>query len=330
VSPSKKSNSSRYRPHCHLSRISGVLGHPLALLSSMKKLVLFLLSCIHPVLPLTISSPPPVPSNHYDEAISPFLPGSFLGRQIDFLLMAKFRHELRKQVVGTIPDDSVGLLERGTRGLKFFHNGEEGVETLENDIFSCFGLVDSLVEMNDIIFGDITKLSKALLSRHSSITIVQELATSALNNCFPRFILEQYPKLFSDPFPLFSARMNAWAMQNFGVWLVGDMKLASFEMGPEDDESHTGIDQAVVIDRCKFLESVNCASICVNLCKKPTQNFFFDSMRVPLRITPNYETFECRFEFGRELSDSGEKKITETDCLAACPTKGGKARYHLT
>lgn len=37
----------------------------------------------------------------------------------------------------------------------------------------------------------------------------------------------------------------------------------------------------------RYLESSNCVGMCVNLCKIPTQDFFTNSLGVPLTMTPS-------------------------------------------
>ena len=79
-----------------------------------------------------------------------------------------------------------------------------------------------------------------------------------------------------------------------------------------------GQNQLLLVKRCRYLESGSCASLCVNSCKIPTQQFFNEDMGLPMRIIPDYKTFECRFEFGiaptaedeREVRDETTPKIT--------------------
>jgi len=42
----------------------------------------------------------------------------------------------------------------------------------------------------------------------------------------------------------------------------------------------------------RYLEEASCASVCVATCKLPTQQFFNEDMSVPMRMLPNYETYE--------------------------------------
>lgn len=87
-------------------------------------------------------------------------------------------------------------------------------------------------------------------------------------------------------------------------------------------------DQGVLVKRCRFLEESGCASVCVNSCKIPTQNFFLQDMGIPLTMTPDYDTFECQFSFGVSPDALGEDEVKNTPCLLRCPTAGAMRSWH--
>ena len=70
--------------------------------------------------------------------------------------------------------------------------------------------------------------------------------------------------------------MNAWATYVAGTWLMGECEVNDVELFDADSESGvtTGKNQGLLVKRCRFLEEAGCASVCVNSCKIPTQNFF--------------------------------------------------------
>jgi hypothetical protein len=86
--------------------------------------------------------------------------------------------------------------------------------------------------------------------------------------------------------------------------------------------------QGLLVKRCRFLEESGCASICVNSCKIPTQNFFLEDMGLPLTMTPDYETYECQFSFGVEPDAQNEFAAKNTPCLSRCPTAGAMRKWH--
>merc|ERR1712238_166188 len=68
--------------------------------------------------------------------------------------------------------------------------------------------------------------------------------------------------------------------------------------------------------------------ICVNSCKIPTQNFFLEDMGLPLTMTPDYETHECQFSFGKLPNEQDEFNTKNTPCLSRCPTAGSMRKWH--
>ncbi|KAJ8600902.1 hypothetical protein CTAYLR_010429 [Chrysophaeum taylorii] len=133
-------------------------------------------------------------------------------------------------------------------------------------------------------------------------------------------LLYWFDILFARPFPAFSAKLNAAATFAFGHWLMGPLELGDLE--EERAEVGDGRGQLVLVRRCRFLEESRCASVCVNACKMPTQDFFNEDMGVPLRIEPDYETLECRFKFGLRPTEADEAEARSVACLATCPNNG--------
>jgi hypothetical protein len=118
--------------------------------------------------------------------------------------------------------------------------------------------------------------------------------------------------------------MNAWATQVGGTWLMGECEINDVPV----DGGHIGVGQGLLVKRCRFLEESGCASICVNSCKIPTQNFFAQQMGLPLTMEPDYETYECQFSFGRTPDETTERVAVQTPCLARCPTMGSLRQLH--
>ena len=117
--------------------------------------------------------------------------------------------------------------------------------------------------------------------------------------------------------------MNAWATYAMGTWLMGECEVNDVEI-----DGVTYKDQGLLVKRCRFLEESGCASVCVNSCKIPTQNFFIEDMGLPLTMTPDYETYECQFTFGKMPSEQDEFDAKNTPCLSRCPSAGGMRDWH--
>jgi hypothetical protein len=179
---------------------------------------------------------------------------------------------------------------------------------------------DSKLPLND--FMGIIDLTTRMNSQHFNRATIQNMAQDVLVSLFPTFILDRYPSWFAKPFPVFSARMCAWATVVGGTWLMGECEVNDVP------EMENGKRQGVLVKRCRFLEESQCASICVNSCKIPTQNFFYENMGLPLTMTPDYTTGECQFAFGKLPTEEDERLAKDTPCLMRCPSNGGMRSWH--
>ncbi|EJK55179.1 hypothetical protein THAOC_25114 [Thalassiosira oceanica] len=180
---------------------------------------------------------------------------------------------------------------------------------------------DSSLAVDD--FDGIISLTSSMNALYNNRTKVQEAAQDVLVSLFPRFILDRYPSWFARPFPTFSARMCAAATTAGGTWLMGECEVNDVEI---DGTLARG--QGVHVKRCRFLDESSCASICVNSCKVPTERFFAEDMGLALTMTPDYETGECQFAFGKMPSEEELLLSKETPCLRRCPSRGGLRKWH--
>jgi hypothetical protein len=190
---------------------------------------------------------------------------------------------------------------------------------------------------------------------HSSTTKegVVEASQRTLRSLFPDWppfapkekvgLLWWFGVLFAKPFPGFSARLNAWVTWWAAQWLMGPCELEDLVL--QDGQSGKGVGSAgisrgtsessvlsgqrLVVKRCRFLEEAGCASVCVHTCKLPTQKFFNEDMSVPMRMLPDYETYECVFEFGTAPTPEDEADARAVSCFAACPSKAERPTSHV-
>jgi len=81
------------------------------------------------------------------------------------------------------------------------------------------------------------------------------------------------------------------------------------------------VPQSVKAERCRFLEQSNCASVCVNSCKVPSQNWLKDDFGMDLHIQPNYDDYTCRWKFGKPAPPLFEDEAIMVPCFTACPSK---------
>lgn len=167
------------------------------------------------------------------------------------------------------------------------------------------------------------------MNRQYSKQEVRVLSRKILQSLFPSWLPSAFSWMFAAPFPEFSARMNAYATYVAGQWLMGECELMDFTtkdqgmMEEEKEEKEKNrTNPGLLVKRCRFLEESGCASVCVNACKLPTQDFFNHDMGLPLTMTPNYETFECEFKFGVSVDETEEQLLLNTPCLGRCSMAG--------
>jgi len=162
-------------------------------------------------------------------------------------------------------------------------------------------------------------------------------------------LLFWFEVLFAKPFPIFSCKLNSWVTWWAAQWLMGPCELQDLveenksdatteiilstttkEQQQQQHEQEFLLDnnnnnilgdgkgQLVLVRRCRYLEAGSCASLCVNSCKLPTQQFFNEDMGVPMRMIPNYNTFECRLEFGVKPTLEDEEEARNVSCFSQC------------
>ncbi|CAG9467539.1 unnamed protein product [Pedinophyceae sp. YPF-701] len=106
-------------------------------------------------------------------------------------------------------------------------------------------------------------------------------------------------------------------------------------MGPMEGTQHVEVEvlgvklrlpQAVKAERCRFIETAGCASVCVNSCKAPSQEWLMEDFGMPMHIRPNYDDFSCEWRFGVEPPPLEEDEAVLVPCFSQCTSavKGEK------
>eukprot|EP00854_Cymbomonas_tetramitiformis_P007897 gene7897-9380_t len=175
-------------------------------------------------------------------------------------------------------------------------------------------------------------LTQRLARKSSSAEVTQERATRVLKGLLPPGFSVAFNR-FCGLFPLwFTARHAAASTTLLLEWLVGSSRVndAPADTLPDDASDvpssvaasalrgavqPTGYKQGVLLERCRVLEESGCASVCLNVCKVPTQRFFTEEINLPLTMIPNYETFECQFVFGATPPPPDEDPAFNTPCF---------------
>jgi hypothetical protein len=119
------------------------------------------------------------------------------------------------------------------------------------------------------------------------------------------------------------------------IWEMDPNKLSYAPVGDDTEKNKKtfpgnavpGFQQGVLLKRCRVLEESRCASVCLNVCKLPTQKFFNETVGLAVTLVPDYETFECRFVYGKTPPPVELDEAFNTPCFSQCPiTREGNGR----
>ena len=101
------------------------------------------------------------------------------------------------------------------------------------------------IQDSNCTYDDIIELTTKMNSRFNYKTQIQEIARRVLVSLFPPFILDRYPTWFARPFPIFSARMCAWATVVGGTWGSPAMRVGrNLGVHTMSHDGHTGLFKA--------------------------------------------------------------------------------------
>lgn len=114
---------------------------------------------------------------------------------------------------------------------------------------------------------------------------------------------------------------------NLFPWLMGPMQGADHVEVPTPKRlkqvlpflpETLRLPQSVKAERCRFLESSGCASVCVNSCKAPSQQWLKEDFGMDMHIQPNYDDFSCVWRFGVEAPPLSEDEAVLVPCFTNC------------
>jgi hypothetical protein len=77
----------------------------------------------------------------------------------------------------------------------------------------------------------------------------------------------------------------------------------------------------MVVEKCKFLQESGCKGLCLHQCKLPAQQFFKDTLGLPLTVSPDFATQSCQWSWGEEPLPPELDPSFPKGCLNACPTR---------
>eukprot|EP00903_Cladosiphon_okamuranus_P013019 g12147.t1 len=167
-------------------------------------------------------------------------------------------------------------------------------------------------------YDGLMEMIKVLNEKFPSKRQTQEASRRVLKSLFPSWLPASFAVMFSKPFPAFSSRLNAWVTLIASQWLMGPSELNDVEI----DGGTVGVGHGLLVERCRFLEAAGCASVCMNTCKVPTEEFFAKDMGLALEMTPNYEDFSCQFSFNKTPLARDMDEAFRVACFEQCPSRG--------
>lgn len=96
----------------------------------------------------------------------------------------------------------------------------------------------------------------------------------------------------------------------------------SFLVGPSHmNRRKDGQPGGMVVEKCKFLQESGCKGLCLHQCKLPAQQFFAETLGLPLTVSPNFETQECQWSWGEVPLPPEEDSSFPRGCLSDCPSR---------
>jgi hypothetical protein len=116
--------------------------------------------------------------------------------------------------------------------------------------------------------------------------------------------------------------MNSTDSTSFLYPNNADMLTPQMTSDPQDTIMDTKTWRSgVKLTECRYLLESGCKSACVNLCKKPTQQFFSQELGLPLYMKPNFTDCSCELFFGVQAPVEEEDPVFKQNCYSSCSMK---------
>lgn len=138
------------------------------------------------------------------------------------------------------------------------------------------------------------------------------ILTSLLARVIPSPVKSFFRSKFAEDKQWISEQSVLWFSFNFLGWLVGESSAKQQEI---DGKLY---DNIVELKECRYLAEVGCKKACLTLCKGPTEEFFKESLGVPLYMKPDFETCKCELQFGVEPPVPSEDPAYSEPCFSSC------------
>jgi len=175
----------------------------------------------------------------------------------------------------------------------------------------------------DMTYKDFCDITKLLLRNSRSVDEVRKQIVGLLTSLMPMFVrnffrntMEKNPKLLCE-------QSSQWL--GFGLlgWLIGPTEPIEVEVDviAPGEKWQSG----VKLLECRYLLESGCKSTCLHICKMPTQEFF-NSLGVPLSMTPNFDDCSCKFEFGKAPLPTSLDEAFGQPCFLTCSLSASRGK----
>mmetsp|Transcript_42219 Transcript_42219/g.99103 ORF Transcript_42219/g.99103 Transcript_42219/m.99103 type:complete len:400 (+) Transcript_42219:108-1307(+) len=183
-------------------------------------------------------------------------------------------------------------------------------------------------------YGGLIELAREVNDAEGTAEEVQRRARNVFEGLLPALYLGWIPGLWRS---LVQPNVQPW-VANTAFFYVFYL-LFPWLMGPMEGDDYMDVEvpqnwrnvlpflpqtirvpQSVKAERCRFLENSQCASVCVNTCKVPSQEWLRDDFGMEIHIQPNYDDFSCRWKFGVKAPPLAEDEAVMVPCFTKCPS----------
>lgn len=182
-------------------------------------------------------------------------------------------------------------------------------------------------------FAGITEHALRVVRESKGASVVQSRAYRVFQGILPSVLLGWVPSAWRN---YVAGRLPDWVtsasfagvFQSLFPWLMGPMQVHARTRVPLPfTHGHLAVHvpNSVEAERCRFLEESQCASVCINACKIPSQQWLKDDFNIDVHVQPNFEDFSCVWQFGTPAPPLEEDDAAHVPCFPVCPTTSKQA-----
>ena len=165
-------------------------------------------------------------------------------------------------------------------------------------------------------YDNFVNVSKLLLQYKTSNEIRLKIV-SLISKIIPKFVKDYFRKMYSENPKLVCELSVQWFGFGFLTWLIGPVEPIQNTFSSDDGTTETW-NSTVKLLECRYLVASGCKAACTQLCKRPTQYFFSETLGVPLYMKPNFTDYSCEMMFGQSPPPESEDEAFSEPCFSSC------------